>query len=859
MVKLVLPLDSVAADLGTVGGKGASLARLLRAGLPVPGGFHVTTEAYRVFVSAFRDEIDPSDPVRTTAVFARHDVPARIADEILSAYRTLRADVPVAVRSSATAEDLPEMSFAGQQDSYLNVRGDVLLDAVKRCWASLWNARAVAYRERHGVSHHDVALAVVVQELVYADAAGILFTANPVSGAGEETVINASWGLGGAVAGGRVTPDTMVVSGGTVTRASTGDKTLMTVRVPGGTEDRPVPDDLRRQPVLNEAQALELAALGARVQQLYGVPMDVEWARRDGAFVILQARPITCLKPRVEVWNDSLKGEYLWTRGNFGEAIPDVMTPITWSFVRLFIHHAMSESAQPGVDLVGNIGGRCYMNLSPVYSVAAVFRAKRWLDAVEDVFGRIPPGLDVPKVKLLRWKAVKSGVRMAIRARRNVRRNVKGLRAFLATARQRCEDLHPRIAAARSGPELADLYQREIEPHLVTASRMLEAANRQGGRILVFTRDRLRRTMGESDAEAMLTGANASGELASLGLLIGLTRLAHGEITRDEFVRTYGHRGPHEFEVSIPRPGEDPGWIDAQLAGLRELRTDAETLLARQDRAREDAWARFAQRYPRKEARTRERVRRWNDVVRDRERVRSEIIRAFWVLRAFVLRAGELTGHGDDVFYLRLEELLDLLRGNPAGLERVPVRRATHEQYAALPPYPALIVGRFDPVRWAAEPDRRADLYDARGAAVPVSDTVSGFPGAPGVVEGIARVISVPEQGDRLQPGEILVTTLINVGWTPMFPRAAAVVTDMGAPLSHASIVARELGIPAVVGTGNATRRLRDGDRVRVDGARGTVELLTGDPAPTGDQPRTGDSAQVPPARNAPAPYSGRR
>ncbi|MFC7106000.1 PEP-utilizing enzyme [Nonomuraea rubra] len=178
------------------------------------------------------------------------------------------------------------------------------------------------------------------------------------------------------------------------------------------------------------------------------------------------------------------------------------------------------------------------------------------------------------------------------------------------------------------------------------------------------------------------------------------------------------------------------------------------------------------------------------------------------------------------MFFLYLPELLALLRGDRSPLERVPVRRATYERYAALPPYPALIVGRFDPERWAADPARRADLYDARGASAPVSDTVTGFPGAPGVVEGTARVLSGPEDGERLKPGEILVTTLTNVGWTPMFPRAAAVVTDMGAPLSHASIVARELGIPAVVGTGNATMRVRDGDRIRVDGERGTVELL---------------------------------
>ncbi|NUR83879.1 MAG: pyruvate, phosphate dikinase, partial [Nonomuraea sp.] len=735
-------------------------------------------------------------------------------------------DVAVAVRSSATAEDLPDMSFAGQQDTYLNVRGDGLLEAVRRCWASLWNPRAVAYREHNGVPHDDVALAVVVQELVDADAAGIMFTADPVTGDRGTTVINASWGLGEAVVGGQVTPDTITVSGGRVTASQVADKTVMTVRTASGTGERDVPEDLRTRPVLDQAQAVELAALGSRVQTLYGVPMDVEWARRDGVFALLQARPITGLRAEVEEWNDSLKGDYLWTAGNLGEAIPDVMTPATWSFVRIFIQEAMSASALPGFDLVGNIGGRFYMNLSVIHSMAAALGMKSRMGAVEQIFGKLPPGLDVPKVRMSRWEIVRRVLPMAVRLQKRVRDNLKEMPAFLAASRARCEELRERVAATTSGPALADLWEAEIGPHVVTSSRMLEAAGRQGGATLVWTRDRLRKLMGEVDAEAMLTGVNADGELASLGPILGLGRLARGEITREEFALAYGHRGPHEFEVSAPRPGEDPAWIDAQLAGLRDLRAGTDALLERQEKARREAWARFAARYPGKEAKTRERVRRWNAVVRDRETARSENIRAFWVIRAFVVRAGELTGHGDDLFFLYLDEILDVLRGSEPAVERVPVRRATYERYAALPPYPTLIVGRFDPVRWAADPDRRNDLYDARGTSVPVSDTVTGFPGAPGVVEGVARVISGPEEGDRLKPGEILVTTLTNVGWTPMFPRAAAVVTDMGAPLSHASIVARELGIPAVVGTGNATMRLRDGDRIRVDGERGTVELL---------------------------------
>ncbi|SEL72341.1 PEP/pyruvate-binding domain-containing protein [Nonomuraea pusilla] len=830
-MRTVLPLDDPAADLATVGGKGASLARLARAGLPVPPGFHVTTEAYRAYVAGMRDEIleaaEARDADRIAALFAARDLPPALASEILAAYAALGdGAAAVAVRSSATAEDLPGMSFAGQQDTYLNVTRDGLLDAVRRCWASLWNARAIAYRDQNGVPHDDVALAVVVQTLVEADAAGVMFTADPVTGARDRTVLNASWGLGEAVVGGLVTPDTVVVSGGAVVHEEIGDKSVMTVRVAGGTREEPVPGGLRRRAVLTPEQALGLAALGARVQELYGTPMDVEWTLRDGAFAVVQARPVTGLRPEVEEWNDSLKGDYLWTAGNLGEAIPDVMTPITWSFVRLFIHEAMSASALPGFDLVGNIGGRFYMNLSVTFSIARALGMQGRLGAVEQVFGRIPPGLDVPMLGLSRWEIVRRVVPLAVHIRRRVRENLKGMRAFLAASQRRCEELRAAIAATGSPSELADLWAREIEPHVVTSCRVLEAAGRQGGSTLVLTRDKLRRMMGDTDAEAMLTGVNADGGLASMGLLTGLGRLARGEISRDEFARTYGHRGPHEFEVSIPRPGEDPAWIDAQLAGLRDLRADTEALLARQRAARERAWARFAARHPRKEAAMRARVRRWNGVVRDREAARSENMRAFWVLRAFVLRAGELTGHGDDLFHLYLDELLSVLRGSSAPLEKVAVRRATHERYAALPVYPTLIVGRFDPVRWAADPARRADLYDARGAATPPADGVTGFPGAPGVVEGVARVISRPEEGDRLEPGEILVTTLTNVGWTPMFPRAAAVVTDMGAPLSHASIVARELGIPAVVGTGNATMRVRDGARIRVDGERGTVEVL---------------------------------
>jgi pyruvate,water dikinase len=214
---------------------------------------------------------------------------------------------------------------------------------------------------------------------------------------------------------------------------------------------------------------------------------------------------------------------------------------------------------------------------------------------------------------------------------------------------------------------------------------------------------------------------------------------------------------------------------------------------------------------------------------RMREATRSEMTRMFGVLRALAVRAGALTGLGDGIFYLALEEMVDGLRGDASAAAFIPARRETHARYSALPPYPSLIRGRFDPLAWAADPQRRSDLFDAQAGprvAAPDSATLTGYAGAAGVVEGTVRVLRSVEEGPALQAGEVLVATTTNIGWSPLFPRAAAVVTDVGAPLSHAAIVARELGIPAVVGCGQATMRLRTGDRVRVNGGQGTVTVL---------------------------------
>ena len=819
----VLPLDG-STDLTIVGGKGASLARLAAAGLPVPPGFHVTTGAYREFVAAdgldreIRDALELAEPAPVIAeAFARRALPAATAAAIRTAHGSLSG--PVAVRSSATAEDLPDLSFAGQHDTFLNVAADDLLDAVKRCWASLWTARAIDYRTRHGVDPADVVLAVVVQELVPADSAGVLFTANPVTGARDELVIDAAWGLGEAVVGGRVTPDTHVLARGTheVRARTVNDKAVRTVPTPTGTAEEPVPEDLCRAPVLDDAAAAELAALGERIHELYGTPMDVEWARHDGRFSILQARPVTTVA--AEVWNDSLTGDYLWTCANLGEAVPSVMTPATWSAVR-----TLAMPAIGGHPTSGNIGGRFYLNLSvPLAVGGAVGLSSLVRKGFEPTIGRIPDGVEVPPLPMSRFAVLRAGFAAAVSFAREARVYRKNLAGLLAEGPARCLALHERIAATGDAGVLRALWRTDVDALLRETCRTLDAGARQGGPATL--RQRLGALVGEGDATALLTGLHdESGELASLGPVLGLARLRRGDLDRDTYVRTWGHRCADEFELSAPRPAEDPAWIDRQLADVGEH--DPEALLRRQATARAEAWRRLVARHPRKAARLERKLATAADAARARERARSEMVRAFWVLRAFVLRAGELTGHGADLFLLTFDEILAVLDGDDAPLTAVPARRTAYASYRALPAYPTVIRGRFDPHAWAADPARRTDLYDETRDHPPLGDEIAGFPGSAGIVEGSARVLAAVEDGEELRPGEILVTTVTNIGWTPLFPRAAAVVTDVGAPLSHAAIVARELGIPAVVGCGNATTRIATGDRIRVDGARGTVVVL---------------------------------
>jgi len=339
---------------------------------------------------------------------------------------------------------------------------------------------------------------------------------------------------------------------------------------------------------------------------------------------------------------------------------------------------------------------------------------------------------------------------------------------------------------------------------------------------------KLEKLVDTEDANTLLSNLRGGSELASLGPVVGISKIIKGEMSREEYLMQYGHRGPHEFELSIPDPAEDANWLERKIEEFEKSNSDVEELLKKQHIQYEDAWKGFQERFPNKVKWFEKQIEKASEGARLREAARSEFVRVFRVIRAFALKTGELTGIGANVFFLYIDEVQDLLSGDDSAVKHIPVRRENYEKYKALPPFPSIIRGRFNPFQWEKDSNKRMDYYDSSMPVVIESDSekLKGFAGAAGRVEGFVRILTKPEESEMLQTGEILVATTTNVGWTPLFPRVAAVITDVGAPLSHAAIVARELGIPAVVGCGNATIRLKTGDRVLVDGGQGTVHIL---------------------------------
>ena len=770
------------------GGKGATLARLLQASFPVPEGFIILPAAFD------GDDLHPD---------AWRQVKEQLA--IVGSIGAGRASF--AVRSSALAEDSAQASFAGEFESILDVQTDTEIEeAIRTVRRSRHGMRVKIYSQAQGI-HDSHEMAVVVQRMVPAHMSGVLFTADPVTGDRWSMVGNFVHGLGDKMVSGEV------------------DAKRFILRHPRGKYEGP-PEGKR--------VGKQLFHLARRLEKTLGCPQDIEWAIAGGRLYLLQARPITTLrahKPETGEWNDSLSGNFLWTNTNFGEAVTAPMTPLAWSVLQFTLEDWVFV---PGYSTTGNIAGYPYLNIS---LFASIFRSLgRSRQALLDMLAgtlymQLPDEVEIPPIPL-RAKEVLLSVGNLLRIQRKHKQGIRALPEYLANNPIWFDRTLEHLQQVKTKQALLHLWNEEIKPHVKAGAWIVLGTATYSSDYTVKLQRDLTKLVGPDDAYALI--ANISQDTAllqSLGPVVGLSKVANGEMGRDEYLQQYGHRGPHEFEISVPRPIEAPDWIDQQVARLVETPVEIGALLEKQQAVFAAAFERLAAQHRTKSGTLQRRINESARRARLRENARSEYIRDRWMVRLFACRAGEVLGLGDAVFYLSLDELRDALSGDEAAFKVIPARQETHQRYQSLPALPAIIQGRFDPFQWAADPHKRKDIFVA-SVRLPVenggANTVHGSPASAGQIEGVVRVIHDPEEGYLLENGEILVTVQTDISWTLLFPRAGGIITDVGAPLSHAAIVARELGIPAVVGCGDASLRLKTGDRVRVDGSGGLVQKLSG-------------------------------
>lgn len=880
MSTYVMNLDDQNATLETTGGKGASLARLATAGLPVPGGFHITTDAYRQFVAsndlqprilAALEPVDASQPATLETasqairqLFMQAAIPTPIADAITQAYDDLsnhtitqsrnhtidqspNHPMPVAVRSSATAEDLPDASFAGQQETYLNIRGtEAVLEAVKKCWASLWTARAIGYRARQNIDPDSVALAVVVQELVFADAAGIMFTANPMNGSRNETVINAAWGLGEAIVGGMVTPDTLTVekSNRRVMKREIADKQVMTIRIDGGTEEQAVPEPKRQTPVLDNRQAAELAQIGMQIEKLYGAPMDIEWTLADGKFAIVQARPITALsEPPIEWKRPNPKGTYM--RGSIVDLMPDPVSPLFASMglpgviagvMRIGRTLTRSEPALPR-DYFLTINSYAYSGVS--------FNPKEWRWVL---FHLLPSTLRIFRMGIPVWRDEVHPYYQSVVAR----------------WREQAPDKMPVGELWRGIGEVVETATYYI------GTLMFATMGSSAGAEMLLTRvyDAFARREGDPPATTLLMGwdnipARSEKSLYDLAIwcrgqealatfilktpseeLVDLLaserppkRIDAGDWQAfhrrfDEHLQRFGYIVYQlDFAQSLPldQPapmletikmylrGEGVNPHERQKASEQKRIQTAETMLGRLKGLK--LWA------------FRKALAIGQTMAEVREDALADIGLGYPLLRRMLHELGGRFAEAgaieqaDDIYWLEKDEIDTGVAAlascaTLAGLAgSVAQRKAFWQRMKQItPPSMIPLKERFMGIKM--------DAFRARTEEEQTGNVLSGVPTSPGKVTAPACVLHGPEDFGRMKPGDVLVAGTTTPAWTPLFAMASAVVTDIGGPLSHGSIVAREYGIPAVMSTGVATRRIQSGQMITVDGEAGTIKLL---------------------------------
>jgi pyruvate,water dikinase len=896
---LILPFERIsAADLPHVGGKGANLGEMARSGFPVPPGFCVTTAAFDAFLAGCGEmqslyaalealdgqEVEAARRVAesTRATLGRAPLPPAVADAVLAAWQAMGSEATWAVRSSATAEDLPDASFAGQQDTYLNIRGaDALLDAVRRCWVSLFTDRAVLYRARSGFGHRGIKLSVVVQRMVLPEVSGILFTADPISGRRSTVSIDAGFGLGEALVSGLINADLYKVDKetGALLEVQVGDKALAIRPKPeGGTWEERLPEATRRARALDDAALRELVALGLRIEKHYGKPQDIEWCIEAGRLYVVQTRPITSLYPLPE---PAPADEGLHVYASFGhvQMMTDPMPPLAVQVWRLLVPLGRSAPAgdAPGESRAMTLAGsRIFVDLTTVLRHPVLRRVVG--GALGHIYENVGQGLETLVGRPAFQRGAK-GERIKTRAfgqfalpllarllNRFIVTDPDQLRPHVeAYSDSQLAELRARILAASPGGArlrearrvLSELFPRifSVLPPVIAvgilSNRLLARLSQRG--VLGGTAEDLsaleRGLPGNVTTEMDLAVGDLADRVRPYPALAELLRsrpateaLAAARGVEggpafleawQAFLERYGMRGPGEIDVSRPRYKDEPAPLIAAILGgvgpatagraAGEHRAHHVALAAKAEAAGERvvAASRRGLLGGLRAALARRLVRLARAGGGLREHPKFLLVRVLDVVREAVREAGAVLvqrgalASAEDVYLFRFEELIAALEAarTPDLRPLAEERRATLRRDAKRSP-PFVMASDGEIPSLAAREDVPPGAFAGTAASA-------------GVVEGVARVVLDPAR-EVLHAGEILVAPHTDPGWTPLFVHASGLVTEVGGLMTHGSVVAREYGIPAVVSVAGATQRIRTGQRIRVDGTRGFVELLEG-------------------------------
>lgn len=835
----MLDLQEVDETQGAVvGGKGANLGALVRIdGIRVPGGFCVTTDAFRRVVADAPsvgeqlDELsrvgpDDREAIRTLSAGLRRTVegaavPGDLAVEVTRALGRFGERAAWAVRSSATAEDLPTASFAGQQDSYLNVVGAAeILRHISRCWASLFTERAVVYRRRNGIDHRTVQMAVVVQRMVLPQAAGVLFTADPVTGDRKVATVDAGFGLGEALVSGLVNPDVFKVRHG----------------------EAVIDSQRREQPALTDAQVVQLVELGRRIEAYFGRPQDIEWCLADDGFQIVQSRPITTLFPVPETRDQE---NHVYVSVGHGQMMTDPMKPLGLSMWQLT---AMVPMHEAGGRLFVDVTRRLASPASRAGLLDVMGKGDPLIrDALETVLDRdgfIPSLPDRPPVGRAS-DPVEPDPAVVIELIERSQASVDALERDIRT---------------KTGPALFDFLLAAFEEHKrVLGDPLSHQAIMAGMEATWWLNDKLREWLGEKNAADTLT-LSAPGNITSEmglalldvadvirpwpevvaflrgvesvedeGFLHELAKLTGGTEACDAiegYLDRYGMRCVGEIDITRPRWRERPTTlVPVILDNVRNFAPGAAAHRFEQGRRKarkkeQDVLARLRA-LPdggRKADETKRMIDRVRSFAGYREYPKYGIVSRYFVYKRALLAEAErlvrahVLSEKEDIFYLTFPELHEVVRSNQMDGRLIQRRKDAFRSYQALTP-PRVLTSDGEALSGAY---RRDDV--PAGALV-------GLPVSAGTVEGRARVILDMADAD-LEAGDILVTAFTDPSWSPLFVGITGLVTEVGGLMTHGAVIAREYGLPAVVGVERATRLIRDGQWIRVHGTDGYVEIL---------------------------------